>query len=156
MVSLLPIISWSDPDFVKITLVQPRLKWGWTRAPRPRCGSLGLPQCRPHPLLLQDYLLSSPRGWGVGTGGGGVPGAACQGSELSGRVALSCGCWPSQQAHREKAFSQHHERWRAPWGHPQALMTSCWPCEEEVGLPGSPVVKTALPLQRMQVLSPGT
>ena len=43
-----------------------RLRWGWTRAPRPRCGSPGLPQCRPHPLLLQDYLLSSPRGWGVG------------------------------------------------------------------------------------------
>ena len=139
MASLLPIISWSDPDFVKITLVQPRLRWGWVRAPRPWYGSPGLPQCRPHPLLLQDYLLSSPKGWGAGRGVVvegflGLP-ARAQSSQWGLLRAVGAGLLIRPTGRRLSASTTRG-------GGRQALMTSCWPCEEEVGLPGGPVVKT--------------
>lgn len=77
------------------------------------------PPVQTSPAPAPGLPSQQPQGWGVGVvcgggGGRGVPGAVCQGSELSVGVAPSCGCWLPQQAHWEKAFSQHHKRWRAP------------------------------------------
>lgn len=74
------------------------------------------PPVQTSPTPAPGLPPQQPQGMGCREGGGGrrVPGAAYQGSELSVGVAPSCGCWPPHQAHREKAFSQHHERWRAP------------------------------------------
>lgn len=109
MASLLQITSWPDPDFVKIDLVQPRLRWGWACALRPQSGGSGLPQRRPHPLLLQGHLLSSSVGSDCRWSGGCLQ----RRRTLSGsRFKL----WvlASSAGPREKASNQHHERWVAP------------------------------------------
>lgn len=81
---------------------------GWTWAPRPQCGSSGLPLLRPHPLLFQDHFLGSNRATcalrvaqqPMGRG----PGAACKDTEPFLGVVLSVWVLAALWAHRGKGL----------------------------------------------------
>ena len=69
MASLLQIIGRPDLDLVKIALVQLRPRWGLDVGSKATVWDPGLPQLRPHPVLLQDPLWAQkPHGWGWGPG----------------------------------------------------------------------------------------